>query len=83
VDIIQKLAAGPAKKTTQTRLDTWVETLEPKVRDAVLAAAVNPDWTNPALIEVLSEVPGFPVSSTPEAAAKALGLWRKKQGLVR
>lgn len=72
--LIESLAT-PRRATpgpSRSRMDVWVDTLDKAEAEAVIAAAISPDWGHTALLPVLLE------AGAPDISKTAFSQWRER-----
>lgn len=75
MSLIEKLATPPPRREpTKSAMDVWVESLPEAEADAVLVAAVNPEWGHTALQRELV------AAGAPRLAESSFRGWRIKVG---
>lgn len=78
MSLVDLLANPPASRhVARSRMDVWADTLTEAERDALLAAAVNPDWPHTALRDIIAQAGG------PDVSANTVCEWRKRIGWRR
>lgn len=71
---LARLATPPTPKPTKAGLDSWLNGLNTKDRELVLAAIVNPGWEHEILLNELVE------EGAPAVSATTFGSWRRERG---
>lgn len=75
MDLIEKLAAPPAKRTpTKSVIDHWLESRPESEQRAILTAAVNPEWGHVALRATLA------AAGCPKLSDTSFRRWRMNKG---
>lgn len=74
MSLAERLAG--AKKPVKSLFESWVDALDPVDRDALLAAAVDPELSTQAIVRAVAEE-GRSVNKDTIAA------WRRKLGFTR
>lgn len=77
MSLVNRLAAPPAPKTSQTLLDRWVNDLPDEDKTAVRTALTDTAWRHVDLLAILIE------EGMPEVADTTFGAWRRRNGYTK